>query len=523
MDEKKALIKRNAGIALRILAAAAIIALVIWKYKALVNIDVREIIKSSGSELKAAGAIILVYIIKAVTFVVPASMIYVGVGVAFSPLKALAVNAAGITLELIITRLIGRILGGKNVEKILNKTKKGRKLTATKDGTKYSAFFGIRFLPAFPIDFVSLFMGTTSMKFLPYLLISLAGILPRVIAFTILGDKIYDIIPMKYFITLAIVVVAAILVYTAVRSIVRIIRGTDWNYESVKDSGCSVILDTDMGPDCDDAGALALLLASIKRDGGNLLGVVNCTSNRDSDYVIKAILDYYGFDDVPVARTGREGFLENDSVYTAAVREKYFGDKKIETENSLDFYTRALEAAEENSVVIVTIGMLNNISELIDSRADLIDDKVRALVCMAGKFPESENAEFNIQKDIEAAKNVFENIKKPVVCSGYEIGEAIKSGFEKEPEDGSPVYDCYKAYCNDAGEKAERCSWDLTAVHFAFDGCGKFYKLSPRGTITVDDDGNNRFTPDRKANMHYLTLKAEPRAVKYYFDKMLEE
>ena len=74
----------------------------------------------------------------------------------------------------------------------------------------------MRFIPAFPIDFSSLFMGAFDFKFFPYLLLSVLGIAPRVIAFTILGDGIYDLIPMKYIVLAAIcsipIVIAVLLI-----------------------------------------------------------------------------------------------------------------------------------------------------------------------------------------------------------------------------------------------------------------------------------------------------------------------
>ena len=40
----------------------------------------------------------------------------------------------------------------------------------------------------------------------------------------------------------------------------------------------NVILDTDIGPDCDDAAALALTTIYTRKSGTRLLGVTHCTS-----------------------------------------------------------------------------------------------------------------------------------------------------------------------------------------------------------------------------------------------------
>ena len=57
---------------------------------------------------------------------------------------------------------------------------------------------------------MSLFLGTVKMNFLRYFLVSIGGILPRVILFTILGDGLYDYVPMD-----KIALVAAILLPVA--------------------------------------------------------------------------------------------------------------------------------------------------------------------------------------------------------------------------------------------------------------------------------------------------------------------
>ena len=77
-------------------------------------------------------------------------------------------------------------------------------------------------LPIFPIDIVSLFLGAVKMKFVPYLLISLAGILPRVILFTILGDGLYDYVPMdKIAMIAAILLPVALIIWITFGKILR--------------------------------------------------------------------------------------------------------------------------------------------------------------------------------------------------------------------------------------------------------------------------------------------------------------
>ena len=205
------------GLAARIVVSVVIIAIIIWKFEEFQNIDVRGIVSASGSLGIAIASILGIYLLKAIVFVVPASLVYIAVGLALPTFIAIPVNIAGILLEVCVTYLLGMMLGGNIVTNKLKKVKYGDKILALHEKNKLSAIFAIRDLPVFPIDIVSLFLGAVKMKFVPYLLISLAGILPRVILFTILGDGLYDYIPMQKLMVIAAVLVPVALIVWIIR------------------------------------------------------------------------------------------------------------------------------------------------------------------------------------------------------------------------------------------------------------------------------------------------------------------
>ena len=62
------------------------------------------------------------------------------------------------------------------------------------------------------------------------------------------------------------------------------------------------ILDTDMGSDCDDAGALALLHQLSKQGKAEILAVTHCASERTGAVSIKALNDWYGKPDIPIGQ-----------------------------------------------------------------------------------------------------------------------------------------------------------------------------------------------------------------------------
>ena len=179
----------------RAAVALSLFVLAIVYYDRLKNLDVRAIVEKSASLALAVGAVWGIYLVKSVLFVIPASLVYIYVGMAFPMWQAIAINAVGILLEVCATYLLGLFLGGDYVTKLLQKSKAGRKILEKDVGNNFPALLSIRALPVFPIDFVSLFWGASRCKFPRYLLASLLGILPRVVLFTILGDGIYDYIP----------------------------------------------------------------------------------------------------------------------------------------------------------------------------------------------------------------------------------------------------------------------------------------------------------------------------------------
>lgn len=211
--------KKAANILKAVFAAGLLIAIIL-NYDTLSNLDIRELISGADSMAAAVLIILGVYFLKSLVFVVPASLIYISVGMAFSPATAIAINFAGIMIEITSTYIMGRILGKDAVEKKLSGNKAGQKLLNMKSKSKNLMIFTIRFT-GIPIDFSSLFMGAFDFKFVPYFFLSLLGLLPRVGLLTVIGDGFYDLIPMKYIITAVIVIIPCAAAFVIIKNIVE--------------------------------------------------------------------------------------------------------------------------------------------------------------------------------------------------------------------------------------------------------------------------------------------------------------
>ncbi|MBQ6601117.1 MAG: TVP38/TMEM64 family protein [Clostridia bacterium] len=189
---------------IRVSVAMIIFVIAVINYDRLKNIDVRALVEASSSMAVAIFTIWGVYLTKAILFIKPASLIYISTGMAFPPLTASLISLVGIIIEVTATYFLGRFLGGDYVNKQLEKTKAGKKILDMKLNDNFLALLPIRALPVFPIDFVSLFWGASKCSFHRYFFASVIGIMPRVVLFTILGDGIYDYIPIHLIIKIII-------------------------------------------------------------------------------------------------------------------------------------------------------------------------------------------------------------------------------------------------------------------------------------------------------------------------------
>ena len=221
MSETKGFSKKEILlIVLRCAVALALFTVAIVYYEQLAHIDVRKLLSVTDSIPLMCGIVLAVYFVKALVFVIPASLVYVAVGAVLPPAVAVAVNLAGIFIEVSVTYFLGRFLGKEAVYKLLSRKEAGRKILARNMQDKPAVLLSIRAIPAFPIDFISLFYGASGSGYWKYALLSLLGISWRVILFTLLGDAVFRWIPMDKVILIVICLIPVGIVYYLIKKFV---------------------------------------------------------------------------------------------------------------------------------------------------------------------------------------------------------------------------------------------------------------------------------------------------------------
>lgn len=287
-----------------------------------------------------------------------------------------------------------------------------------------------------------------------------------------------------------------------------------------------LILDTDLGPDYDDVGAMALMHALADSGQVKILGVLS--SNHDEQVIpcIEVLNTYFRRPDIPVGAPKSAGGVsmgDGHKVHWTELLPAKYPHKTAKTSDAPDavkVYREILSKQPDHSVVICTIGFFTNLRDLLLSKADeysplsgkaLVAKKVNHVVSMAAAFPKGR--EFNVYCDARASKMVFDQWPTEIIFSGFEIGDKILIGkrLVKMDIQNNPVKDVYET-CFAEGDPNGRQSWDLTAVLVAIKGYSPYYKIE-RGTVNVvGDDGSNEWTPNTKGK-HFRLIEKVPHQI----------
>jgi inosine-uridine nucleoside N-ribohydrolase len=296
----------------------------------------------------------------------------------------------------------------------------------------------------------------------------------------------------------------------------------------------SVIFDTDMGPDYDDVGALAILHALADSGEVKILATVSSNMYANSVPCIEIINRYFGRPDIPLGAP-RNGVHFDDkrrfgeSYWPEVITAQYPHTIKqtVDAPDAVSVYRQVLSSQPDSSVRIITVGFFTNLAALLQSKPDaysdldgtaLVKKKVQRLISMAGGFPQGN--EFNVCSDSTASIIVFKQWPTPITLSGFEIGSVILTGKRLVASDitNSPVKDVFSM-----GLKVDvggRCSWDETAALVGARGCRNYFD-TVKGRMIVASNGSNTWEDDPNGNMEHLVWKMPKEEITRVIEDMM--
>lgn len=293
-----------------------------------------------------------------------------------------------------------------------------------------------------------------------------------------------------------------------------------------------IIFDTDMGSDCDDAGALAVL--HVYADHG-LAEIVGCIySSGKVPYgagVVQAINIYYGRPEIPVGAAHDDLVGDPVDKMTAEKLAKdtaAFGNTIIHSRDALEMTVlnrRLLAQEPDHSVVYLTVGHTKGFYDLLVSKPDdisplsgqeLVKKKIKRWVAMGGLGANNKDGEYRKEWNFHSngsapyTKYLVENCPVPIVyiAAGSDVytGKSLKT-----TPPGNIVRTVYRDWLWNTQKKTlddQRPSWDLIAVHYAVNGLGEYLVAEEDGWLDVDvDKGSRWIRGERKNPQTFVTLK----------------
>lgn len=308
--------------------------------------------------------------------------------------------------------------------------------------------------------------------------------------------------------------------------------------QSVKNNKLvSLIFDSDIGPDYDDVGAMAVMHALADSGQVKILATIACNQSKYIAGVMSVINTYFNRPEIPIGvnRSNKAVNITSWQKWDSALVANYPGKIKrnSQAQDAVVLYRKVLAAQPDNSVTIVTVGFLSNLNDLLKSSPDkfsslngieLVKRKVNRLVSMAGRFPKA--SEYNIQCDPISAKYVAENWPTEIIFSGWEIGNAIHTGLpliHNESINNSPVKDAFSISIPLAAmDSLGRMSWDETAVLVGIKGYDPYYSLV-EGRFICEVWGGNDWDKNGKGHFYLIEKMPVPQVEKILNDLMMHQ
>ncbi len=311
-----------------------------------------------------------------------------------------------------------------------------------------------------------------------------------------------------------------------------------------------VILDTDMGSDCDDAGALALLHEYVNQGNAELLGVIYSSGAVPYGVgIIDAINQYYNHGTIPIGANYDKSFgdpvdkmnaqlLAKD---TLTFHNKYIYNRDVTEQTLLN--RKLLVAQDNNSITYITIGHTKGFYDLIISKPDSISDlsgvelvhqKIKRWVALGAlKSSHKEigyyTKDWNFFSNGTAVytKHLLEHFKKPIYF--VDGGANVMTGNSlQNTSKGNIIRATYEEWLWNVEKKKlkdQRPSWDLVTVYFAIEGTGNYFKILDKGYLDFDVDKGCKWIRSNTATNQKFVIQKENTNLDFsnYLNKMISK
>ena len=287
-----------------------------------------------------------------------------------------------------------------------------------------------------------------------------------------------------------------------------------------------IIFDTDMDTDCDDVGALAMLLNAHLSNKIELAGIITDSVCEYAAPFCETMLRFYKVD-LPIGAIYESDYKDSDlnisrfdnyrkhsKRFINANGYNHILSKSIQKTDrdypsAVSTYRSLLTKAKDKSVTVLCVGLLTAVAETLMSPPDsisplsgvqLFKQKVSRVIAMGA--PNEPNC-FNWGMDAYASERFFALCPTPVYISAE--GTKIVTGehLTTHLSDTHPLRRAYEIWLEK--ENLGRASWDLIAALYAIDPNHPYLKESNLGACNYIIDKKCLYT-DKTENTQFKQI-----------------
>jgi hypothetical protein len=260
--------------------------------------------------------------------------------------------------------------------------------------------------------------------------------------------------------------------------IIAVLCSNIYSQEAGLEQAQNVIYETDMCLDVDDVGALAVLHGLQTEGKVNLLGVCYNEVHPLGPDAIDAINTYYNRGTIPIGIYRQDLNDPDPSDYYSSKHNFDVDNMKHDSfdnivADAVAVYKHLLKKQKDNSVVIISVGFLNNLNDLLKDPEvlELVKRKVKLLAIMGGLH----NDGFNLSRHdlVDQSQYVLENWPGTLVTT--DVGGDMITG--ETLTSTTPVYNPVRRSYElewHQGPDIGRSSWDQVTVLYAIYGTKYF-------------------------------------------------
>jgi len=323
------------------------------------------------------------------------------------------------------------------------------------------------------------------------------------------------------------------LIRAFVRLFVILLLVNSCNSSESKNTIDKIIFDTDMGSDCDDVGALALLHVYADQNKAEILACIYSSGKIPFGVgVIDAINSYFGRPEIPIGTDFENNIgdpIDKMNATILAKQTELFGHDIVQASDAVEqtkLNRKILAKQPDNSVTYLTVGHTNALYELLISESDeisplsgkeLIQKKVKLWIAMgalnANNSEDIYTQDWNLFRNgtARSTEYLIEHFPKPVyfIATGTDVmtGKSLLA----TPENNI-VRKAYEVWLKNTLAKTladQRPGWDIIAAYFAVESFGGFLHEEEAGYLDFNAERGAHWIRGENSRQHHFILTKE--------------